>query len=128
MPKPRLPPTGKITSPRKKPVREAGPGKGHPKKKMVLVEGVGWMKASEAAEKEREKAEKEKQTQQKQGSKLKNMTSVNDNGKADGIDSDAEGEEEEDAIADTRKSSLAKGEERVNGVLDGGMISPESLE
>ena len=35
-PKPRLPPTGKISSPRKKPMKEPGPGKGHPRKKMKL--------------------------------------------------------------------------------------------
>ncbi|KAL8683043.1 MAG: hypothetical protein Q9186_000953 [Xanthomendoza sp. 1 TL-2023] len=38
-PKPRLPPTGKISSPRKRPVREPGPGKGHPRKKMKLNNG-----------------------------------------------------------------------------------------
>lgn len=37
-PKPRLPPTGKISSPRKRPVREQGPGKGHPRKKIKLME------------------------------------------------------------------------------------------
>ena len=39
MPKPRLPPTGKITSPRKRPFKEPGPGKGHPRKKMKLNDG-----------------------------------------------------------------------------------------
>lgn len=34
--KPRLPPTGKITGPRKRPLRELGPGKGHSRKKMKL--------------------------------------------------------------------------------------------
>ena len=37
-PKPRLPPTGKISSPRKRPIKEPGPGKGHPRKKMKLDE------------------------------------------------------------------------------------------
>ena len=37
-PKPRLPPTGKISSPRKRPMKEPGPGKGHPRKKMKLDE------------------------------------------------------------------------------------------
>ena len=37
-PKPRLPPTGKISSPRKRPMKEPGPGKGHPRKKMKLNE------------------------------------------------------------------------------------------
>ncbi|KAL9130923.1 MAG: hypothetical protein Q9217_001026 [Psora testacea] len=40
-PKPRLPPTGKITSPRKRPVKEPGPGKGHPRKKLKLNDGTG---------------------------------------------------------------------------------------
>ncbi|KAL8923268.1 MAG: hypothetical protein Q9208_004668 [Pyrenodesmia sp. 3 TL-2023] len=40
-PKPRLPPTGKISSPRKRPIREPGPGKGHPRKKMKLNEQGG---------------------------------------------------------------------------------------
>ncbi|KAG8529156.1 uncharacterized protein KY384_005791 [Bacidia gigantensis] len=39
MPKPKLPPTGKITSPRKRPFKEPGPGKGHPRKKMKLNDG-----------------------------------------------------------------------------------------
>ena len=38
-PKPRLPPTGKITSPRKRPPKEQGPGKGHPRKKLKLADG-----------------------------------------------------------------------------------------
>ena len=41
MPKPRLGPWGKITSPRKRPFKEPGPGKGHPRKKMKLNEGDG---------------------------------------------------------------------------------------
>ena len=39
MPKPRLPPTGKISSPRKRPIKEPGPGKGHPRKKLKLNDG-----------------------------------------------------------------------------------------
>ena len=39
MPKPRLPPTGKITSPRKRPFKEPGPGKGHPRKKFKMADG-----------------------------------------------------------------------------------------
>ncbi|MCJ1305075.1 Transcriptional activator spt7 [Hypocenomyce scalaris] len=38
-PKPRLPPNGKISSPRKRPIREPGPGKGHARKKMKMIEG-----------------------------------------------------------------------------------------
>lgn len=34
--KPRLPPNGKITGPRKRPLRELGPGKGHSRKKIKI--------------------------------------------------------------------------------------------
>ena len=64
LPKPRLPPTGKITSPRKRPMREAGPGKGHPKKKMRLIEGQGWVKHSDILEQEK----KEKETKDRPAS------------------------------------------------------------
>lgn len=47
MPKPRLPPTGKITSPRKRPIKEPGPGKGHPRKKMKLNENSDAVKTAE---------------------------------------------------------------------------------
>ena len=47
-PKPRLPPTGKITSPRKRPIKEPGPGKGHPKKKMKLNDGEAKEVASDS--------------------------------------------------------------------------------
>ena len=53
-PKPRLPPTGKISSPRKRPAKEPGPGKGHPRKKMKLNEPdrspVGKLKLGPPAE------------------------------------------------------------------------------
>ncbi|KAL9103959.1 MAG: hypothetical protein Q9163_001065 [Psora crenata] len=39
-PKPRLPPTGKISSPRKRPPKDSGPGKGHPRKKLKLNDGT----------------------------------------------------------------------------------------
>ncbi|KAL8690547.1 MAG: hypothetical protein Q9218_004024 [Villophora microphyllina] len=49
-PKPRLPPTGKISSPRKRPIREPGPGKGHPRKKMKLNNEEGKEVAGEFKE------------------------------------------------------------------------------
>lgn len=66
-PKPRLPPTGKISSPRKRPIREQGPGKGHPRKKVKLME---------EKEKERER-ERERERE-------KEKTAVNGLGKASG--------------------------------------------
>lgn len=110
-------------------MREAGPGKGHPKKKMRLIEGQGWVKESDLIERERqEKEEKEKvtkpvQPQQTQGgSKLKNSVSA-----MDLDDRDANGDDEEMVNG----VEAVKGKEKVvpNGTMgEGGMISPESLE
>ena len=124
LPKPRLPPTGKITSPRKRPMREAGPGKGHPKKKMRLIEGQGWVKQSELPDKDKDK-EKEKagsstgkgeaaqrkdslsqspnqrqsqppsSQQQQPGSKLKHSTSAMD---LDGVSGDSNGDMDEEMV------------------------------
>lgn len=122
LPKPRLPPTGKITSPRKKPVREAGPGKGHPKKKMRLVEGA-WVKESELLEREKAaKEEKDKST--KTGSKLKNSTSAMERSQSQEADGDAD--DDFSALPDDK--TIGKGKEKASGMLEGGMMSPESLE
>ena len=123
LPKPRLPPTGKITSPRKKPVREAGPGKGHPKKKMRLVEGKGWVKESELLE--NEKGSKEtKEKGGKAGSKLKNSTTAME--RSESRDADGDFDEEMGGVGDEK---VNKGKEKVNGTLgEAGMMSPESLE
>lgn len=143
-PKPRLPPTGKISSPRKKPVREAGPGKGHPRKKMKLVEGGLWVK-DDGPEKEKEK-EKEK------GVKGGVGKSALGKGKAGGsvfgpamersesrdVDMDADGDADADGDVDDGMTGLERIREKgvqhkkANGMGDhtteGGMISPESLE
>ena len=58
-PKPRLPPNGKISSPRKRPAKEAGPGKGHPKKKMRHIEGQGWVRAVDVDGKEKKDGPKD---------------------------------------------------------------------
>ena len=100
-PKPRLPPSGKITSPRKKIVKEPGPGKGHPRKKMKLME--------EEREKERQAAEEAKRKQEEAPAD-----------RNDGI---------EDATDDVSHSQKGK-DLLTNGRVEetGGMISPESLE
>lgn len=64
-PKPRLPPTGKISSPRKRPLREQGPGKGHPRKKI--------------------KVQEEKQEKEKEKERGKEKTAGNAKGKGGGI-------------------------------------------
>lgn len=120
LPKPRLPPNGKITSPRKRPVKELGPGKGHPKKNRRFIEGEGWVKESELAERERlreaAKNAPPEQANDKPGSKLKHSMSAND------FDEDAAGDEDEMDISNEDKKR------DVNGFGDGGMMSPESLE
>ncbi|MCJ1311393.1 Transcriptional activator spt7 [Agyrium rufum] len=77
-PKPRLPPSGKISSPRKKPVREPGPGKGHPRKKMKFIESEGWVRdegmfvggkdKTKEKEKDRKDEKDEKDEKDKDGS------------------------------------------------------------
>ncbi|MCJ1404632.1 Transcriptional activator spt7 [Xylographa trunciseda] len=146
-PKPRLPPTGKISSPRKKPVREPGPGKGHPKKKMRMVEGEGWVRDVEADRREREKSEKEGKGISKNVVAGK-ATAKGKLGIADGIaimerdesrDADGDPEEEEDGAKVNgldRHNTKEKMNSamKVNGINgnsnsnDGGMMSPESLE
>lgn len=144
LPKPRLPPTGKITSPRKKPVREPGPGKGHPKKKWRPVEGQGWVKDSEVADKTKPGAPNAatQNVGERAGSKLKNVTNATD--PSDARDSDAEGEDDDGGATataalmsehETKKGAAAaaaantKGDAKMNGALgEGGMMSPESLE
>ncbi|KAL8725925.1 MAG: hypothetical protein Q9166_007053 [cf. Caloplaca sp. 2 TL-2023] len=106
-PKPRLPPTGKISSPRKRPVREPGPGKGHPRKKMKLNNG-------DATENGVSKSPAGKL-------KLEAPTSATTtvvNG--DDAALDIVGKENVQKV-----SSKDKGKEKE---VNGGMISPESLE
>lgn len=97
-PKPRLPPTGKISSPRKRPLREQGPGKGHPRKKIKIQE-----------EKEKEK-EKEREKERE-----KEKTAGNAKGKGGGVVMERLG---------SGNGEMGKG----GGGETGGMISPESLE
>ncbi len=130
LPKPRLPPTGKISSPRKKPMREPGPGKGHPKKKMRLLEGEGWVKESELQERQKEKAtgspSKSAPGAVKVGSKLKTGMNAADIGRTESRDSDFDMDDDVDLANKDKKPTEPK---KINGnISEGGMISPESLE
>lgn len=146
-PKPRLPPTGKISSPRKKPMREPGPGKGHPRKKMRMVEGEGWVRDVDAERREREKSEKDGKGMSKDISPTKagvkgkagsfqggnNMSrDVSRDGDADGDEGDEGGKMS--GVDSQGTKEKVNGAKKVNGVHgndhpnDGGMISPESLE
>ena len=115
LPKPRLPPTGKITSPRKRPQKEQGPGKGHPRKKMKLIDGEAkdtskdgeGQKASES-----EKAGAKDKDKEDEGTPLGKPIPngiVNHAGAGD---------------PDSLGTPTAKGKQKEN---EGGMISPESI-
>jgi transcriptional activator SPT7 len=132
-PKPRLPPNGKITSPRKKPMREPGPGKGHPKKKMRMVEGQGWVKESEIGDLLTGGGGKDKVAGGfgattngllgKLPAKAKAPGSaVTDKTDSRGGELDADGDED---MGDARSGGKGKGKTVLG---EGGMISPESLE
>ncbi|MCJ1477099.1 Transcriptional activator spt7 [Lambiella insularis] len=146
-PKPRLPPTGKISSPRKKPMKEPGPGKGHPRKKMRMVEGEGWVRDVDAERKEREKSEKDGKGMSKDisptkaGVKGKAGTSNGGTGmeRDQSKDGDADGDDVDDGgkmsgVESQSTKEKLNGAPKTNGVHatsnsnEGGMISPESLE
>lgn len=115
LPKPRLPPTGKITSPRKRPQKEQGPGKGHPRKKMKLNDGEAkeTSKEGESAKSgENEKAGMKDKEKEDEGTPL---------GKPipNGIVAHA-GTGDPDSLG----TPTPKGKQKEN---EGGMISPESI-
>ena len=109
-PKPRLPPTGKISSPRKRPVREPGPGKGHPRKKMKLEEA-----AKDANAKDAKAGEKDKQMPKAAKGGVPTERNRGSNAGVNGADN----VKEKDAT--TKEKEKDKSEAS-------GMISPESLE
>ena len=119
-PKPRLPPTGKITSPRKRPLKEQGPGKGHPRKKMKLVEGDAKELGKEnGAEKENGKeGEKDKKDETQTPVKKSTINGIFSNG-ATNAAADSGGDV-------TMGTPTPKGKGK--SANDAGMISPESLE
>lgn len=118
-PKPRLPPTGKITSPRKRPLKEQGPGKGHPRKKMKLNEGEAKETGKEnAAEKESGKeGEKDRKDETQTPGKKAVTNGVASNSANVAVDSGGDV---------TMGTPTPKGKGKSGN--EGGMISPESLE
>ncbi|KAK3168059.1 hypothetical protein OEA41_004505 [Lepraria neglecta] len=113
-PKPRLPPTGKITSPRKRPQKEQGPGKGHPRKKMKMNDGEAKETAKEtegSKEGESSKAGEKEKEKEEATPKKPNTNGVVTHSTAAGND--------------TISTPTSKGKQRET---EGGMISPESLE
>lgn len=120
-PKPRLPPTGKITSPRKRPLKEQGPGKGHPKKKFKQSNG----EAKEAgkdnvAEKE---SGKEGDKGRKDGTQTPGKKPTTHGVVSNGAP--AAGHSGGDV---TMGTPTPKGKGKSGNENEGGMISPESLE
>ena len=115
LPKPRLPPTGKITSPRKRPQKEQGPGKGHPRKKMKLND-------SEAKEtgKESEGAKEGESSKAGEKDKEKKDEATPSKPTANGVVANSAA-----ASTDTISTPISKGKQKEN---EGGLISPESLE
>lgn len=119
-PKPRLPPTGKITSPRKRPLKEQGPGKGHPRKKMKLADGDAKdMGKENVAEKDNGKeGEKDKKDGMQTPAKNPAVNGVVSNGTNATAVVDRGG--------DARMGTpTPKGKGKSGN--EGGMISPESL-
>ena len=115
LPKPRLPPTGKITSPRKRPQKEQGPGKGHPRKKMKLNDGEAKETSREgegAKSGENEKGGVKDKEKEDEGTPL---------GKPlpNGVVTQA-GAGDPDSLG----TPTPKGKQKEN---EGGMISPESI-
>ena len=118
-PKPRLPPTGKITSPRKRPLKEQGPGKGHPRKKMKTADGEAKEMGKEnTAEKESgREGEKDKKHETQTPAKKSNANGVVSNSANAAVDSGGDV---------TMGTPTPKGKGKSGN--EGGMISPESLE
>lgn len=119
-PKPRLGANGKITSPRKRPIKEPGPGKGHPRKKMKLNDGEAKETGKEngsGKENEVPKAEAEKDNPD-QVAELSRATTNGTlaNGAATTVHDDM-----------TVETATPKGKGKPRE-MEGGMISPESLE
>ncbi|KAI4165048.1 MAG: hypothetical protein LQ342_001325 [Letrouitia transgressa] len=111
-PKPRLPPSGKISSPRKRPIREPGPGKGHPRKKMKLTNEPDNNSNKTAAEKVKLNPPSESQATAGTGPSPA-AVAVKPKDKEKG----GNGEKAKE-----------NGNAVVNDVAMGGMLSPESLE
>ncbi|KAI4250249.1 MAG: hypothetical protein L6R42_008794 [Xanthoria sp. 1 TBL-2021] len=129
-PKPRLPPTGKISSPRKRPVREPGPGKGHPRKKMKLNNGDATATATAtatAAATENTNINKSPVGKLKlEPSNHTPATTTTDMNGDDTAGVDAVGKE--NVQQKILRKEKGKEKEKEKEMVNGGMISPESLE
>ena len=116
-PKPRLPPTGKISSPRKRPIREPGPGKGHPRKKIKLME-----------EKEREKERMERMEKPAEVNKVDSGAGAGGAAGDISMERAASANGKADAIDALDANGGGGGGGPGAGAGAGGMYSPESLE
>lgn len=133
-PKPRLPPTGKITSPRKRPIKEPGPGKGHPKKKMKLNDGEAKEVPGDATklvngtkESELQKNGEPGKEAEKSGSPAKrNLTDLS-KPLTNGIVPSPKAVPQHGG-KDKLGTATPHGKEKMVNGESGGMISPESLE
>ena len=119
-PKPRLGANGKITSPRKRPIKEQGPGKGHPRKKMKTNDGEAKEtgkdnETSKEGESSKTNEEKHKTTN---GAELEKPVTngITENGTMDAAPDD---------MTIGTPTPKGKGKQKE---IEGGMISPESLE
>lgn len=124
-PKPRLPPTGKITSPRKRPPKELGPGKGHPRKKMKLNDGESKETGKEGEGMKEGEKEKEKHDTPAAGKPITNGIITNGVEEAGGDANGTPTPKRKRTGGDAPGTPVAKGKQKAD---DGGMISPESLE
>lgn len=116
-PKPRLPPTGKITSPRKRPLKEQGPGKGHPRKKMKAGDGEAKEMGKEnVAERESGKdGEKDRKDETQTPGRKPTTYGVGSNATKAIVGSGGD-------------VTMGTPTPKEKGKSEGGMISPESLE
>ena len=133
-PKPRLPPTGKITSPRKRPIKEPGPGKGHPKKKMKLNDGDAKDVTADSnklingvKESEPQKNGESSKDVEKGISPEKNTTTEPSRPLTNGVTSIPKPSSQQ-AEKDRSGTATPKGKINMMNGESGGMISPESLE
>lgn len=142
LPKPRLPPTGKITSPRKRTIKEPGPGKGHPKKKMKLNDGEAKETGNDASKtgskggdnpkvtetkKDADKANAEKPPGETAKEAAPSKPLTNGVGPSKSSPAAQQPQESSKKSSETPNHPPKTKEKLVNGE-SGGMISPESLE
>ena len=119
-PKPRLPPTGKISSPRKRPIKEPGPGKGHPRKKMKLDE------QNKDGKENKENKELGKEIPKDLGKEKAAIKGPKEIKAATPMERTASGNALTNGISPTKEGAQQK--DKVRASENGGMISPESLE